>query len=256
MTAEQRYDFGEQWNEYAQRASDEDLQVSLDAFKALLPSDFDPSGKSILDIGCGSGMHSVSAARSGFDRVVAVDYYDGSIQATRSIAKRAGVQINAFQDDILHTAITEQFDVVYSWGVLHHTGNMKAAIDSAKSLVKPGGLFIISIYLETPLCGFWKVEKRVYTALPRIFQNGADYLFRGLSIALKAVDGKQEKERGMDWKVGVKDWLGGYPYESASPQKTVEMVGDKFKLINSFNTEAGPGVLGTRCAEYVFVNVG
>jgi 2-polyprenyl-6-hydroxyphenyl methylase/3-demethylubiquinone-9 3-methyltransferase len=88
--------------------------------------------------------------------------------------------------------------------------------------------------------------------MPKLVQSAMDYAFRGLSIALRAVDGKAEKERGMDWRVGVKDWLGGYPYESATPDEVSEMVGSGFSLITSHHTQAGPGVLGTRCAEYVF----
>jgi 2-polyprenyl-6-hydroxyphenyl methylase/3-demethylubiquinone-9 3-methyltransferase len=247
-----RYDFGEQWSEYAQRITDADLRSSETAFHDLLPKGFDPVGKSILDIGCGSGIHSVAAARTGFSRVAALDYYEGSIHATKSMAQRYNVNVDAHRDDILNTKLTEQFDVVYSWGVLHHTGNQRLAISNAKALVKPGGLFIISIYLKTPLCEFWKVEKRLYTLMPRFVRTGMDYAFRGLSVALKAVDGKQEKERGMDWRVGVRDWLGGYPYESASAAEVIEMVGPGFNLLESRNTIPGPGILGTICAEYVF----
>ncbi|MFU0507712.1 class I SAM-dependent methyltransferase [Pseudaminobacter sp. NGMCC 1.201702] len=247
-----RYDFGEQWDEYARRATDEDLITAQNALAELIPVGFSPQGKSFLDIGCGSGMHSVAAARHGFLAVTAVDYYDGSVRATKWMAARSGTQVTAFRDDILNTKITGHFDVVYSWGVLHHTGNMLAAINNAKALVAPGGLFIISIYLKTPLCEFWKVEKRIYAMLPRFMQAGIDYAFRGLSIALKAVDKKQEKERGMDWQVGVRDWLGGYPYESATPEEVAKMVGNGFALDASYHTESGPGILGTRCAEYVF----
>jgi 2-polyprenyl-6-hydroxyphenyl methylase/3-demethylubiquinone-9 3-methyltransferase len=251
MTDSVRYDFGEQWDEYAQRATDDDLAASKHALSELIPAGFRPEGKTFLDIGCGSGMHSVAAAKLGFS-VTATDYYEGSVRATQRMAQRTGVQLNSFQDDILNTKLSGTFDVVYSWGVLHHTGNMAAAIDNAKALVVPGGIFIISIYLKTPLCGFWKVEKRIYTLLPRFVQTGLDYAFRGFAIALKAVDAKADKERGMDWRVGVKDWLGGYPYESATPAEVTAMVGDGFSLIGSHHTQSGHGILGTRCAEYIF----
>lgn len=247
-----RYDFGEQWNEYSDRITDTDLEASYAAFKSLLPSGYDANGKSLLDIGCGTGIHAISAHKAGFSPVVAVDYYEGSVIAARKMASRTGALVEVKQDDILNPQLRGEFDVVYSWGVLHHTGNMKLAIENAARFVKPGGVFIISIYLKTPLCGFWKIEKRIYTLMPRFIQSVFDYGFRGLMYFLKAVDHRQEKERGMDWRVGVRDWLGGYPYESASAIQVKELVGGDFRLLDQRNTVPGPGILGTICAEYVF----
>ena len=252
MTSNIRYDFGEQWDEYSKRITDDDLANAKKALAELIPPLLNPEGKSFLDIGCGSGIHTVAATRLGFSSVTATDYYDGSVRAAKSLATLYGAKIDVFQDDILNTKINGTFDVVYSWGVLHHTGNMVGAIHKAKALVAPNGLFIISIYLRTPLCKFWKIEKQVYTRLPRAVQSVMDYAFRGLAIALKAVDERMEKARGMDWRVGCRDWLGGYPYESATPSEVVASVGDGFSLVASYHTKAGHGILGTRCAEYVY----
>tara|TARA_B100000674_G_C37068090_1_gene570335 strand:+ start:83 stop:307 length:225 start_codon:yes stop_codon:yes gene_type:complete len=59
-------------------------------------------------------------------------------------------------------------------------------------------------------------------------------------------------DRGMNLYYDAIDWLGGYPYESASKDEILNMVGDKFKLLNSYSTSYKIGLLGTGCAEYVF----
>jgi 2-polyprenyl-6-hydroxyphenyl methylase/3-demethylubiquinone-9 3-methyltransferase len=170
------------------------------------------------------------------------------------MASRFSAQIDSFRDDILNTNLTGSYDVVYSWGALHHTGDMRRAIANAARLVKGDGTFIIAIYLKTPLCGFWKVEKRIYSWLPKGLQSIIAYGFHGFSVAIGAVPRKEKgnRVRGMDWFHDARDWLGGYPYESASPQQVAALVGPDFEPVQSFNTRAGSGVVGSGCGEYVF----
>ena len=251
MAAETRFSFGRNWADYASQIGEKELIAAVDALSKLLPAAFDPAGKSFLDIGAGSGLHSVAAHRMGFNPITATDYDDDSVATTKATAAKFNAGIDVFRDDILSSKLAGQWDVVYSWGVLHHTGSMAQAIRYASEYVKPRGLFIIAIYLKTPLCGFWKIEKQIYSRMPSAIQYGAAYAFRGLAYALKAVDTDVEKQRGMNWFNDAKDWLGGYPYESASPNETLEMIGREFSLLQSFNTKPGPGILGSGCAEYV-----
>lgn len=253
MTDSVRYGFGDNWSDYASGVGGDQLSSADVGLRNLLPGELNPEGKAFLDIGSGSGLHAVAAARMGFS-VTATDYDQNSVLTTKAVASRFGAQIDSFQDDILNTNLTGSYDVVYSWGVLHHTGDMRKAIVNAARLVKPGGTFIIAIYLKTPLCGFWKVEKRVYSQLPKAIQSIMAYGLHGLAIAIRAVLRREEGERvrGMDWFHDARDWLGGYPYESASPEQVAAMVGPDFELMQSFNTKAGSGILGSGCGEYVF----
>ena len=59
-------------------------------------------------------------------------------------------------------------------------------------------------------------------------------------------------ERGMNLFYDSVDWLGGYPYESATKKEIIDMVGTEFSLINSYNSKSGYGFFGTGCAEYIF----
>lgn len=246
-----RYGFGDNWFDYASGVGDDQLSSADVGLRKLIPTELNPKGKTLLDIGSGSGLHAVAASRMGFG-VTATDYDQNSVLTTRAMASRFDAQIDSFRDDILNTNLTGSFDVVYSWGVLHHTGDMRRAIANAARLVKPGGTFIIAIYLKTPLCGFWKVEKRIYSWLPKGLQSVIAYGFRGFAIAIGAVPLREQRVRGMDWFHDARDWLGGYPYESASPEQVADLVGPGFELMQSFNTKAGSGILGSGCGEYVF----
>ena len=59
--------------------------------------------------------------------------------------------------------IKQNFDIVYCWGVLHHTGNMWKAIDNSTEFVSDTGLYYISIYVKNRFCGVWAKIKKTYT---------------------------------------------------------------------------------------------
>jgi len=248
---EVRFQFGENWKDYSKTIDGTKLDAAIAGLKRLLPDGFDPAGKSFLDIGSGSGLHSVAATRLGFASVTATDYDRNSVEATKANAERFGANVTAFQDDILDTKLTSQFDLVYSWGVLHHTGDMERAVNTAAGLVAPGGTLIIALYLKTQFCGMWKNIKRAYssggTLRQRLMAEAYFAVLRARGLA------NIHRERGMDFRHDAVDWLGGYPYESATPDETSFLVGPEFNLVKSFNTVAARGFFGTGCAEYTFI---
>jgi 2-polyprenyl-6-hydroxyphenyl methylase/3-demethylubiquinone-9 3-methyltransferase len=145
----------------------------------------------------------------------------------------------------------QQADIVYSWGVLHHTGQMYPAIEAASRLVKPGGLFVIAIYNKHVTSPIWRAIKWFYNRAPKFVRRPMYYLFYAVIYAAKFAATRQnplKKERGMDFGYDVVDWIGGYPYEFASID---EITGFVTKL--GFATERTiPAQVGTGCNEFVF----
>ncbi len=200
-------------------------------------------GKTFGDIGAGSGIDSLAALQLGAQEVYSMDVDPDCISCCNQLKAREGNPAHwtvAEQFSILDDAAVAtlpQFDVLYSWGVLHHTGNMWKAIDNASKLVKPGGVFYLAIYntadglaiypdLRFGSSSFWLLEKKIYVALPDFLQNVIDYLAMGVLVLgylvtlrnpIKEIkDHKYYFNKGMPWRINIKDWLGGYPYEHAT----------------------------------------
>lgn len=253
--------FGENWADYSTLVDDRRIDSALESVEALVG---ELAGKSFLDIGSGSGLFSVAALRLGAKDVVAVDIDRQSVATTRKLLERE-VKGSWRAEEIsvldLPAQVPERFDVVYSWGVLHHTGAMWRALDCACSMVKPGGLFAFALYERTPLCTAWTYEKRLYRRLPKPAQK----LFRGLYLtawgAGMLIKGhnpwryvKDGQKRGMDVFHDVHDWLGGYPYESTTPAEVEAFMSqrgfERRKVVPWRILLAG--LFGSGCTEYVF----
>jgi hypothetical protein len=153
-----------------------------------------------------------------------------------------------------------QFDVVYSWGVLHHTGRMHEAITKSALHVKKGGLFAIAIYSKTPFCGMWRAEKWLYTNSPRLIQNMLFWTYKTMIRVLGGIKraftrGKRmSSRRGMDRDHDHRDWLGGYPYESATPAEidAIVLPLEFQKIKQNVPQRHLMGLFGTGCAEYLY----
>jgi 2-polyprenyl-6-hydroxyphenyl methylase/3-demethylubiquinone-9 3-methyltransferase len=152
------------------------------------------------------------------------------------------------------------FDIVYSWGVLHHTGAMYKAIEKASAMVKPEGMLTLALYGKTPFCGLWRIEKRIYSRSPKWVQRAIEKVYSAVVAARLALKGESLKkrretyfqQRGMDMYHDTRDWLGGYPYESISPQEAMTFMHKLgFEPIRSFVCPS-IGLLGAGCDEYSF----
>ena len=261
---ETRFEFGKNWSEYSASVDDSRIEIAMQELSALLP---DLKGKSFLDIGSGSGLHSLAALRLGASNVVAIDYDKNSVSTTKAVLSRFAPEgpWEAGQGDILNPTLTGTFDVVYSWGVLHHTGDMWAAIENASMFCKPNGEFAIALYVKTPMCGLWKTEKRLYCDYP-VLRPLMRVPYTGLLLARQSLANRSSPQtylkdykagRGMDFFVDIKDWLGGYPYESVSHDELMHFLEPKgFTFVRSRNTKAGVGLFGTGCGEWVFTKHG
>jgi len=262
--------FGKNWESYSSLIDEAAIESSTQALVRLLGRS-SLEGTTFLDIGCGSGLHSLAALRLGAARLLSVDLDPDSIATTRAVLDRfmPGRSFVVEQGSVfdLDPAASGRFDVVYSWGVLHHTGDMTTALRRAVGMVAPGGVFLFALYRKTWLCPFWTVEKRWYTkASPAAQRRGqAAYrtLHRSLAAASALMRGRTRRadsarERGMDFDHDIHDWLGGYPYESILPDD-VEKLMTSWGLRHEASFLCAPtrgrthGLLGSCCDEYRYI---
>ena len=139
-TAE-RFGFGENWARYIRQISEANIIAATSDLAALLtlPS---LTNLTLLDIGSGSGIHSLAAMRLGAT-VTSFDYDEHSVACTRALREQFAGEAAARWNVVGQGSILDEtfvaslgyFDVVYSWGVLHHTGAMRRAIASRVTCV-------------------------------------------------------------------------------------------------------------------------
>jgi SAM-dependent methyltransferase len=258
------YEFGENWRKYAGLINDQRISAAERGLAKLLTRE-ELAGRTFLDIGCGSGLHSLAAARAGVAAITAIDLDPNSVATTKAVLTRFApteVEWQAMERSVFDLDSLPLHDVVYSWGVLHHTGAMERAISAAAARVRPGGLFAIALYRKTPLCGFWRIEKKLYTQGGPAMRGVLETLYngaRGMSFWLRGRSFKAYKAdyaalRGMEYMTDVRDWLGGYPYESISKPDMLaiaDALGFDF-LRGDIREKPGSGLLGSGCDEYVF----
>ena len=252
--------FGENWESYSKLIDDKKIG---DATSGLLAFVGPLAGRSFLDIGCGSGLHALSALGIGVSSITAIDIDPKSVETTQATLSRFadGAAWRAETVSVLSPDFDQlgQFDVVYSWGALHHTGNMREAIKRAAQHVKSGGLFAIAIYSKTPFCAAWRVEKRLYTYSPKYVQNTLFWAYKltmdSLIWAKSTITGTRKNlGRGMDINHDYRDWIGGYPYDSATPAESDALVLPLgfHKVRQKVPKRNFMGLFGTGCAEYLY----
>jgi SAM-dependent methyltransferase len=266
LRQDSHFAFGENWASYAKLVSEARITQATERLRHLVGGQLD--GKRFLDIGCGSGLHALAALRLGAASVLAIDLDPNSVATARQLLQGAAAGKSW---DVQHGSVFElsaatvgQFDVVYSWGVLHHTGDMYRALRCATSLVGRDGRLVVALYRRTPLCWLWKLEKRWYAKASRRSQSVARRLyiatFRTLYVLVKRRSFSSyvkdySQQRGMDFEHDVHDWLGGWPYESASIaqlERFMRQLGlrQERRHLAPF---ASSGILGSACDEYVYV---
>lgn len=106
----------------------------------------DFSGLRVLDLGCGSGVFSSLLAQRGGE-VTAIDLTEAAVRMARETADRTGASVAIARMDAEKLAFADgTFDFVYSWGVLHHSGDMTSAVAEAARALRPGGRGIMMVY--------------------------------------------------------------------------------------------------------------
>lgn len=266
LTQESHFAFGKNWLDYADKIDEPRIEQATQDLRRLLGGDL--KGKSFLDIGCGSGLHALAAIRLGAVRAVGLDIDPDSVTASQNtfarFAPNAVAQFKVASVFDLSPQDPGLFDVVYSWGVLHHTGDMNRAIENASRLVSPGGQLVLALYKKTPFCPMWRRIKRWYSRATPEKQARARRIYitlRRLAAKLKGRDFEAYvrdygRARGMNFYNDVHDWLGGYPYQSISPAACHALLAKLgFRVEREFIARPGrplPGLLGSGCDEYAF----
>jgi 2-polyprenyl-3-methyl-5-hydroxy-6-metoxy-1,4-benzoquinol methylase len=266
MTMDQtRFAFGANWARFLRVLDDKRIAAAEESLRAMLGVR-DLDGMSFIDVGCGSGLFSLAALRIGASRVHSLDYDRESAACANELRRRYFPDAESWtiaQGDALDADALRQlgtFDVVYSWGVLHHTGAMWKALENVTTLVRPGGTLFISIYNDQGrVSRFWTAVKRTYNAgflgkalvsavfVPYFVTRGflADVI-RFRSPLRRYRD--YRSQRGMfawyDWH----DWLGGYPFEVATPDAIFEFYAARGFTLRRLKTCGG----GLGCNELVF----
>ena len=267
---ELRFAFGKNWSRFLRTVNDVSIAEATTSVANTLGAS-DLAGKIFLDAGCGSGLFSLAARKLGA-RVRSFDHDLNSVGCTVALKDRYLAGDAAWtieQGSVLdeeYMASLGQFDIAYSWGVLHHTGDMWHAITNVADRVRPNGHLVISIYNDQGHWScFWLRIKRSYNLLPRFLRAPFVILMmlpRELRSALFSLLSLQplrygrswthyRQSRGMSKWHDLVDWVGGLPFEVAKPEDVIFFLEAKgFDLVGLATCAGDIG-----CNEYVFVRL-
>ncbi|MBF0299194.1 MAG: class I SAM-dependent methyltransferase [Oligoflexia bacterium] len=260
-----RFDFGKNWATFLKGIDEERINSAIDSLRNFLKVD-DFSGLSFLDVGHGSGLFSLAARKLGA-RVHSFDYDNNSVQCANTLKEKyfPGDSLWTIEQgsalDANYLSSIGKYDIVYSWGVLHHTGSMYAALSNVILPMKANSKLFVSIYNTQLTTGFWKKIKKIYISSSQIERSlliAIFFVFFFLSYLIKDLITPRNpclrfknKVRGMSFFTDVIDWIGGYPFETARPEEIFNFF--KERNLQLVNLSTVGGKMG--CNEFVFQRI-
>ena len=260
-----RFEFGKNWSRFLTVLDEERIRRAETSLQEMLRVE-DLRGKRFLDIGSGSGLFSLAARRLGA-AVHSFDYDPQSVACAKELRRRYFPNDSSWtieEGSALDQRYLEslgQFDVVYSWGVLHHTGQMWQALEAVHPRVSAGGTLFIAIYNDMGAQSIrWRQIKKIYCSLPSALRPPFAFLVnlpRDSKHVVKSLIKLRPQEyvymwtryserRGMSRWHDIVDWVGGYPYEYAKPQEIIEFFERRGFVLDNLKRTNGIG-----CNEFV-----
>jgi 2-polyprenyl-6-hydroxyphenyl methylase/3-demethylubiquinone-9 3-methyltransferase len=259
----ERFQFGKNWNSYLKNLSEDKIIIAEKSLTSMMSIN-NLKNKSFLDIGCGSGLFSLAAKRLG-GHINSIDFDPHSVKCAKYLKEKFYNNSNDWKIeqgsvlDIEYMKSLTKCDIVYSWGVLHHTGKMSLALENAIIPLKLNGLLFIAIYNDQGWKSqFWLKVKQIYNSsiIGKAIVIAVFYtLFGSLGLLIDLLKFKNpikryrdyKRKRGMskihDWK----DWLGGLPFEVATPEYIFDFYKKRGFKLENLKTDNSLG-----CNQYVF----
>jgi len=260
------FSFGKNWQMFLKTLDSDRIENAKKSLTEFLGGESNVRGKTFVDIGCGSGLFSLAAHKLGASKILSVDVDDFSVACATHLREKENNPVNweikkgsALDEKFISSL--GKFDIVYSWGVLHHTGEMYRAFDNIVGLMDSKSVFYTAIYGRSNnkfggTSNFWLKVKKTYNNSGDLVKRLMNYIYVAYYFLDKLATAQNpiktireyQKTRGMNWYNDIIDWLGGYPYEFAAPDEIINYFGKKGLYCKKLKYE-----YGLACHEYLLV---
>ena len=256
-----KFKFGENWLKFNKLIN---YKKILQATKSLKKYNIKFKKKSFLDVGCGSGLFSLAASTMGCNKIYSIDVDNSSIKSTQIVRnnfKKKSLNWKVEKVSLIGDNFKKKcfnYDIIYCWGVAHHTGNMFKAFKNLSDVAKLNSYLIIAIYNDEGLKSkIWWLIKFIYNFVPqglkKLYAFFIMSIIRKLYVIIRLLftlkfnelysflKKKTKRTRGMNKEIDIMDWVGGYPYEYIKFNDLKKyFIAKGFKVIKSHQCK-GPG---------------